>query len=197
MKFLSGLADCHLPGLYSLVLSERVSPEVGMRRVFYAGQNCEMDLWDGADFRLKPHNHRQSIKLTLLFGEAINVAMKWGRWSGDEAVHVWKYRFTSALLNGQFGTERMDDIWCTLKEIKLSSTPLRLHWSDVHTVTAKPGSAWLVEELERAPDGSERCYSVSHRLSLSNDGLYHSMPDGEVEAISQQINQRLPERFPQ
>lgn len=179
MKFQSGLANCHLPGLYSLVISPRDSPWVGMKRIFYAGVDCRMDLWDGADFRLKPHNHRQDIRLTLLFGSAVNVGLRFG--AGE--IHTFKYKFTSALLQGQFGLERMEDQWCSLRETPLSSTPLFLSWSDVHTVTAAPRSAWLVEELDLAPDGMDRCYSVSHRLSLSSAGLYEPMSYTQLAAM--------------
>src|ERR1700722_12101951 len=177
MKFLSGLANCHLPGLYSLVVSPRKSPTVGMKRVFYTGKHCRMDLWEGADFRIKPHNHRQDIRLKLLFGEAVNVGLKFG--AGE--IHTFKYKFTSALLNGEFGVERMEDQWCALHEIPLRSMPLFFSWSDVHTVTAVPGTAWLVEEFDLAPEGMERCYSVSHRLSLSSAGLYRPMDTEELQ----------------
>ncbi len=186
MKFLSGLADCHLPGLYSLVLSERVSPEVGMRRVFYASQICRMDLWDGADFRLKPHNHRQNIKLTLLFGKAANVDVKLSevhQWRGEFA--VYEYGFRSALLNGEFSVERIRMHAASLKMRDLTERPLYLHWSNIHTVVAAPRSAWLVEECALAPEGMERCYSVSHRLSLSSDGLYRKMDRAELDQMEE------------
>lgn len=174
LKFISGLADCHLPALFSFVLSDRVSPEAGMRRIFYTGGGCKMDLWDGADFRLKPHNHRQSISLTLLFGKAENVTLKFGQY-GNDSFHVWKYKFGSALLNGKFDLERREEQLAFLVTEPLSSSPLRLHWSTPHTVTAEPGSAWLVEEYEIAPPETARCWSVSHRLELSNEGLYRQM----------------------
>ena len=102
--FISGLADCHIPGLYGLVISERQSDELGMRRVFYAGPDCKLPIMDGADFAVKPHNHRQSIRLTPLFGSVHNVAVKLSQWG---EMRLWCYRFGSALLSGCFELERM------------------------------------------------------------------------------------------
>ncbi len=127
-----------------------------------------MDLWDGADFRLKPHNHRQNISLTLLFGKATNVTVSLGR--GELA--VWKYKFGSGLLEKDFTLDRMNREDATLKEKPITHEPTSLHWSEVHTVVADPMSAWLVEEGPLAPPGMERCYSVNHRLEMSNAGLY-------------------------
>lgn len=184
MRFLSGLADCHLPGLYSLVLSERVSHEKGMRRIFYASQHCRMDLWDGADFRLKPHNHRQNITLQLLFGNVSNVALKLSEvHQGRGEFVVYEYAFGSALLNGEFSLNRIRMHAADLRHKDLTERPLYLHWSNIHTVVAAPGSAWLVEEFAVAPEGMGRCYSVSHRLKLSSDGLYRKMSQGELEEM--------------
>ncbi len=175
VKFLSGLANCHIPGLYSLVISERESATVGMRRIFYAGLDCKMGLWDGADFRIKPHNHRQDIRLSRLFGRVSNVDVKLSevhQWRSEFA--VYEYAFGSALLDGQFSLRRVRLMMGDLIERPLTA-PIYLHWSNVHTVVAEPGSAWLVEEGAVAPEGMERCYSVSHRLSLSSEGLYRPL----------------------
>lgn len=187
MKFISGLADCHLPGLYSLVLADRESASVGMRRVFYCGPYCNMGLWDGADFRLKPHNHRQSIRLSLLFGEAHNVQLKTG--FGD--MRVWCYQFRSALLEGKFKLEKMfcADAYTVSQPILRDG--IHLHWSDIHTVTARRGSAWLVEELDLAPPYTARCWSVNHQLELNETGLYRPMGDAELGQMERHFEEQL------
>ena len=188
MKFISGLADCHLPGLYSFVVSERTSPSVGMRRVFYAGADCRMDLWDGADFRLKPHNHRQDIRLTLLFGEAKNVTIKVGHGKGPH--RLWCYRFGSALLNREFSLERMHHEDAGVSEEPITAEGLPLHWSIVHTVVAAPRTAWLVEEFDLAPEGTERLWSVNHNLTLSSAGLYRKMDRFELDGMERLFLER-------
>lgn len=191
MNFVSGLANCHLPNLYSFAISERQSEHVGMRRIFYSGLHCRMDLWDdGGDFRLKPHNHRQNIKLSLLFGNVQNVSIGLGP-HGTDLFHVWKYRFGSALLDGQFSVERMNEEQCSLTHTPLTSEPLTLHWNDVHTVVADPGSMWLVEEGELAPPGMERCWSTNHRLKLSNAGLYEPMSRVILDGFAAMIETKM------
>jgi hypothetical protein len=182
-RFLSGLANCHLPGLYSLVLSERQNSNIGMRRVFYVGKDCKMDLWEGADFRLKPHNHRQSIRLKLLRGDAQNISIN----VGFGTLRLWCYRFGSALLDGSFTLERMFYENAHTVARRIPEDGLYLHWNEVHTVTAEPGAAWLVEELELAPPDTARCWSVSDHLQLSNDGLYRPMIAEEIAEIEELI----------
>lgn len=182
-RFISGLANCHLPGLYSLVLSERESPQIGMRRVFYAGPDCKMDLWDGADFRLKPHNHRQSVRLKLIKGEAQNVSLV----IGFGSMRLWCYRFRSALIEGSFTLERMYYENAHLSSCPITKDGLYLHWSEIHTVTALPGAAWVVEELDLAPKDTARCWSVSDHLEMSSDGLYCPMESGEIAEVEEMI----------
>lgn len=187
VRFISGLSNCHLPGLYSLVLSERQTPKIGMRRIFYCGPNCTMDLWAGADFRLKPHNHRQNLRLTLLFGQAKNVSLKIGF-----GIHrAWCYRFGSALLNGSFELDRLffQDVDVAPKPITREGVDL--HWSDVHTMTAQPGSAWLVEEGELAPPDTARCWSIDHQLKLSNEGLYLPMEAKQLGSLERFVEENL------
>lgn len=185
--FLSGLANCHIPGLYSLVLSGREGPSNGMRRVFYAGVDCRMPLFDGADFRLKPHNHRQNITLTLLTGDASNVTLKTG--FGDH--RVWCYKFKSALLNGEFALERMN--YENARTVSKPITPkgISLHWSIVHTVVARPMTAWLVEEGELAPPDMERLWSIDHDLKLSSKGLYEPMSAKGLETMWEMLRPSL------
>lgn len=187
MKFISGLQNCHLLGLYSLVLEDRVSDSVGMRRVFYAGRDCEMGLWEGNDFTLKPHNHRQDIRLTKLFGNVANLTLDFGR---DDLL-LWRYRFTSALLTGEFSVEREEDQYCGLHSPNLLDKPLDLRWSDVHTVVAAPYSAWMVEEFAKAPAGIERCYSRSANLTLNSFGLYLPMMPLHLQQITEEVRERM------
>lgn len=190
MKFISGLRNCHLPELYSLVLQERKSTINGMNRVFYAAaglgdQACNMQLWDGADFRLKPHNHRQNIRLTPLFGDVIQVKFTLSDSHGD--FFLYKYKYEPALGSEQFKLERME---YTKAKFSLEPLvkPINMHWSDLHTIVAQPGSAWLVEEGWLAPEGMQRIYSTSHRLELSNEGLYIPMTSYELRTLEAIIN---------
>lgn len=192
MKFISGLANCHIPGLYSLVISERTSIQEGMQRVFYAGPDCNMELFEEewhVDFRVKPHNHRQDLRLTHLFGTVQNVILTP---SSTYGMALWKYKFSSALLEGRFKAKPICREYYSLHEHDLKETgPTYMPWQTVHTVVARPHSAWLVEELELAAPGQERCFSTRDNLFLSNAGLYQLLTPAELEHVSGIVNTAL------
>lgn len=150
-----------------------------------------MPLWDGADFCIKPHNHRQRLTLTPLFGKVTNVEMRVGAFR-QNLFHVWKYRFGSALVSGEeFKLDRMEEVQVSLEERPLFA-PIDLHWSQIHTVIAEPESAWLVEEGEEAPPFTERCFSVSHRLALSRKDLYVPVTEEALVQFSEYFTVKVP-----
>lgn len=189
MDFKSGLAHCHYHGLHSLVIDDRKNEDTGMVRVFYATDQCNItNLYTAGDFTIKPHNHRQDLTFTLLFGKASHHLLKFGH--GEETAYC--YRFSSAILGGNLEVERMfKDTIDTIEEA-ITTTPRKMHWSVVHTVTAEPESVWLVQEgtLAPAPDLS-RCWSLSPRLKLSSEGLYQPMDPKTLQHFTDQINSRL------
>ena len=179
MKFISGLKNCHIPGLYSLVISERQSEMIGMRRVFYASPECRLsEMWDGADFMLKPHNHRQDIILTKLCGSVTNIKVIQS--GPDRPYTVYRYGFGSALKDGSFTLTRMWKEDIGFREQPITESPLLMHWSEFHTIIAAPGSSWMVEERQMAPASCERLLSVNHNLSLSAEGLYIPLTESEL-----------------
>lgn len=192
LKFISGLADCHLPGLYSLVLNERKSADCGMRRVFYTTRR--MPLWDRdcGDFILKPHNHRQTISLTRLAGEVINWRFKLAS-DPDTGMDLHVFAFQSALLSGEFSTKHAGTAVMNYTPERLTFAPLRLHWSEVHTVTAQQGAVWLVDEFELAPTGREQCLSTQADLVLDPKLLYRPLDDAELRRVESVINEKLQE----
>lgn len=184
---ISGLANCHVLGLYSYVLKPRESDTDGMWRIFFAPKSCESlnGLWkeDGSDFRLLPHNHRQDISLHGLFGSAVNVSIRkmFSGLPGRGILH--RYGFGSALLDGSFSLHPCGSIW--LPDLNdrsvICASGVHLHWSDTHTVIADSASAWLVIEGAIAPAGSKSfCYSRREDLRLSGDGLYVPIPANEL-----------------
>lgn len=178
MKPISGLLNCHLPGLTSVVLSERESPKIGMRRIFHCTDSCVMNLMEGNDFRLKPHNHRQSIRLKLLRGSATNVRVHFG----ESVTHSgWRYAFGSALLNGEFSLRKLWREHFSLVSEPITAEGVDLHWTEFHTVTAEPNSAWLVEEGIQSGIGTERCISLQSNLRLVEESLYRPMTPEQLE----------------
>lgn len=185
MIFKSGLLNCHLPGIHSLVIEERKNNIEGMRRVFYVSRICEIGkLYRNGDFNLRPHNHRQDLRFTLLFGEASHHLLKFGH--GEDLAYC--YRFKSALLTGDFEVEKLYSDTINTVEEPITKTPRTLPWSTVHTVTAQPESAWLVEEGELAPAETSRCWSLSPRLKLDTTDLYQPMSARLLSEMQDRIN---------
>lgn len=77
----------------------------------------------------------------------------------------------------------MEEMQASLEECPLFA-PIDLHWSQIHTVVAEPESAWLVEEGKEAPPFIERCFSISHRLELSREGLYLPLTEEQLKRCS-------------
>lgn len=192
-RFISGLANCHVKGLYSLVISDRVNDDIGMKRVFYCSIGCDMSLWSGAwltkdgyDFRIKPHNHKQDVRLKRFFGDVENVMLK--PTDGEHHLTVYEYAFCSALLNGKFELARV----MTPSKVLRTSAPLEqldMRWDEVHTVVAKPHSAWLVEEGKLAPPNMQRLWSTQPDLKLSEEGLYVPLARKELAVFDEMFQE--------
>ena len=179
---LSGLENCHVPGMYSVVLEERESDAKGMLRIFYAGRDCRIaNLFHAGEFSLLPHNHRQAITLWGLFGNAFNATADFGG-----GFPVQEYRFGSALLNGEFSLEPTRKRLATFSLEAIDTDPIRLAASDVHTVLADPESAWVVEEgaISTLP---ALCYSYRENPSLDRAGLYKPMTRDHLSRICNRI----------
>lgn len=184
---ISGLANCHLPGIYSLVFAERVSEAEGMVRVFAVPDTDVLygvyRLEGPPEFAVLPHNHRQDITLTLLKGKASNVKF----FIGDGRSKAWEYRFGSALLNGEFTLERVRQVDYIFVEVPLDGY---MSASEVHTVMASQGAAWVVEEGQRVVRPPSLCYSHEPHKKLDNTGLYVKLTDEKLKRVWDKIRQQ-------
>lgn len=191
-SFLSGLRNCHLHGLHSFVIANRTSPAFGMTRVYYAEDR--MLLWDRdhGDFNVKPHNHRQKIRMIKIFGDVTNWEFANIPPNGDQSrgLKVYRYRFGSALLNGKFELGAPTDYVLEYTPRKLQADePILLPSVYTHTVTAAPGSAWMIQEYEEAPkDQGLYCFSTTPKLELNSAGLYIPMTAREVVRYEELIS---------
>ncbi len=188
-EILSGLENCHIPGLYSLVFKNRESDRVGMLRMFYCGPSCTTmsNLYTSNDFSVLPHTHRQDIILYRLTGKPKNVTL---RFTKGEACPVHEYNFGSALLNGQFSVD-----FCKTRSVNFSETSIRdgglyLESNFAHTVIASPGDSWVVEE-KMLGNPTTKCYSLNSNLQLSSEGLYIPMTSDKVKEVVEEINNKM------
>jgi hypothetical protein len=183
MKFISGLKNCHVKGVDSLVISERVSDEVGMVRVFHAtpGHGLinifkRLDL-PTAEFCLAPHNHRQDVSLELIYGNVSN----WRATETDAefAIDLTEYRFFSGIL-GKMEVEPLRKARMAFnREVLQSGVPAHMSASQVHTVqVVSPPAAWIVREgeISNAPSLAYNCEG----WEPTSGGLYIPMTADEL-----------------
>jgi len=193
MKFLSGLTNCHVPGMYSFVISPRLNTYSGMKRIFYTTK--ELPLYgDDGDFYLKPHNHRQSVQLTYLFGEVTNIHCDIYPYTKYQSnLGIWGYKFGSGLLEGKFSLEPLGQMIHRLEQVPFECTPVQwLEWYDIHTVVALPDSAWVVDEFEVAPSTfTPKCFSRYEDLTLSAEGLYVPVEEKELRYWEEKLTEKL------
>jgi hypothetical protein len=190
----SGLANCHLPGIYSLVLQPRKDSKDGMLRVFYTSAEAKLNiLEDDNDFMVMPHNHRQDITLYRLFGKATNMRLSFaGGPMKDRHGEPWRgvheYAFGSALLGGKFTLNYRREDFAIFICQELSERPFYLKWSDVHTIVAEPNSAWVVKEGDLAPEPYvSLSYSRQMNKQLKSEGLYRKMGPNELLTLSRAL----------
>lgn len=178
-KFISGLKDCHLPGLHSYVLQDRMNDANGMIRIFHNTGKAMATLTDAdGSFRLAPHNHRQDIALFRIFGFAMNVNFSFdARLSGH---YGYEYVFDSQLVDGKMGVHfhALGDLDIT-DIAPITTAGISLPATQVHTVVAEPDSAWLVMEGKTANDVS-LCYSKKNDFTLNSEGLYTPLDEAAL-----------------
>ena len=183
----STLLNCHKPGLHSIVLEDRVDENIGMTRVFYATADHTLGtLMTGGDFSLLPHNHRQDIKLELLWGEVDNLSVRRG--SGGEGIPAYQYDFSSAIVDGEIGVSLTGE-WPLLvtrtNKIGAGIRAVTLDWHEIHTVVVQSKTAaWVVYEGALSHGQTSRCISLKPDLKLSQEGLY--IP-GDIADIKEQF----------
>jgi hypothetical protein len=177
----SGLWNCHKQGLHSLVLSDRMDEIVGMTRVFWAAKGHSMKrLIAGDDFNLLPHNHRQSIKLELLWGEVSNYAFAPGDRDGWP---LYEYEFSSAIADDGMAVQKTKFQWmrgAVRTSVGTGKWAVELEAHSVHTVVVhSETAAWIVYEgpVSKMPS---LCYSFKPDLKLSSQGLYIPMSEPEI-----------------
>jgi hypothetical protein len=182
----STLLNCHKPGLHSIVLEDRVDENVGMTRVFYSTADHTLGtLMTGGDFSLLPHNHRQDIKLELLWGEVDNLILQ--KDSGGAGLPAHKYYFSSAIVDDEIGVSYSGDFpFSVTRTNRIGPGPqsLLLKAETFHTVVVKSKTAaWVVYE-EQTSKVPSMCLSLSPNLKLSQEGL--DIP-GDITDIKEQF----------
>ncbi len=196
MKFISGLRNCHLPGVDSLVLRDRISPSQGMIRLFYNSSSKEMKnlKQDDGRYVLAPHNHRQDISLYRVSGNPVNINFFVDRRSHDH-YHI-EMKFGSAITDGKLRTDYRDcvDLYLQDANVVPGREGMALPYQQVHTMLSSPGDSWLVVEGQVAPEGTiPYCYSPTKNglLEFDQSGLYQTMTEFELSLFDVKLDKAL------
>jgi hypothetical protein len=189
---LSGLKNCHIKNIHSLVFKERTNEYWGMNRLFYAakGHSIGRLFGEGGDFCLLPHNHRQSISIELLFGQVSNLRF----FDADHlTLPCFEYHFDSAVLGGNGSLQSMRSVKISAPswERLVPGCPIKLEWNQVHgMVVHSEVAAWIVREGFTAPSTaltSVLTYSMVPEKKLDMRGLYEPMDASTISKFCREI----------
>jgi hypothetical protein len=151
------LDNVHHKGLFSLVIN---GIEHGkLTRIFIASKKIK-------PYKIQLHSHRYPIKLTALIGEILHHSLATGS-NVNDCYETSMFKYQSPL-NGGNGLSYVCD---SLIETKDSYIPmgasLFMDEDDVHTVSCKKDSIWIVEE-----GGFLKDHSFVYGVPFTLEGLY-------------------------
>jgi hypothetical protein len=181
-QVISGIENCHLPNVDSIVVRQRINEREGMIRIFFARQGHPLKemFSEAGDFACLPHDHRQAITIAPLFGSIYNhrFLLPHQSSSGSLGWPVKTYVYDSPLLDGAGNLRQCEAVFETL--IYSSRQKLDRHQemtaATVHTMTvSSPSAAWVVIEGEQRRTGNPTCYSLVHGKKIDTTGLYTPM----------------------
>lgn len=198
----SGIYNCHVKGVDSLVLEERKSQYVGMERLFIASPGSPIvfsNAGDRGDFTCMPHNHRANLSITVLRGQLTNVmyqplSSNFFR-KLNAAAFLHQYEFTSQILTGRTKLEykkilQVEDLGNTTYRV---GDTFHLQASDVHTVIASPDCIWHVDEGYLYQTLPVYCYSHFPDKKIDTAELYQDMTPDQVVRESHWVYEYLRE----
>lgn len=187
------LANCHVPGMDSIVLHDNRIAAGGMARIFIARRGAhklgEVIDEDTGNFVLGVHNHRFPLTIVPLLGEFINYEVTPDP-DGSEILH--RYTFTSGI-TGTMGVDYLGEVR-TRPPVLNDQMPggfVHMESADLHTVvipdaqTKHDMTAWLV--LEEPEERTANIYGKNPRLMVDSKGLYHPIDPAEARATIEQI----------
>lgn len=184
-EVLRGVRHCHTKGLVSLVLADRESHEVGMRRLFYVERDTPLVRHHPDRWPVNPHEHRQALHLVGNSGVVLD-----HQFSLTATGHKFTgWLFLPPLVGGSGTFERTPPDEALMRQ---EAAQLRVgkrigHFaSDIHTMTAAGGASWFVVEGRRAL-AAPLTWSAEDLSGWSPEGLYEPMEVEEARALGRKI----------
>lgn len=163
------MKDVHHKGLFSLVIGGN---EFGnLTRVFIADERIK-------PFEVQLHSHRYPIRLTVLKGEIRHYSAVEKHTVDCDTISLSKFNYKSPL-NGGNGLSYQKEVNVLLKDYTIPiGASLEMTEKEIHTVSCKKGSIWIVEEK-----GFKTDESVVLGVPFVTEELYN-------EALPFQINDK-------
>jgi len=175
------LANCHAPGLDSIVLKNNSVVNGGMARIFLAHEEThplgQIIDEESGNFVIGVHDHRFPLTIVPLLGSFVNYEVTADP-EGSEQLH--EYAFSSGI-NGTMGVSYQRQV--TVRPPHFNEQEpgglIRMTANDLHTViipnrnTVNKWTAWLV--LEEPTEKTSHIYSPTDHLSLNSEGLYQPL----------------------
>lgn len=190
--FSGSLANCHTPGVDSLVLKDNRLTNGGMARVFIARKGIHhlgQTFQENGDFTVGVHNHRFPITIVPLLGKFINYEVTLNP-DGEESLH--EYTFSSGI-TGTMGVDYVKEVRTdpAILNEQMPGGLVRMQAAELHTVvipdqdTRADMTAWLV--LEEPEERGSSIFSPTNHLTLSSHNLYQPMSPTESRDIVERI----------
>lgn len=174
------IADCHIKGTFSLVVD---GTEHGkLTRVFIATKKIN-------PFDIQFHSHRYGLKIGVIHGVFDHhIASEVG--SADiingNVVKLKSYEYKSPLNGGTGLIGTGESLW-ELDSYKIPvGGEIYLPSQQIHSVSCKKGSIWVVQELGFGDDSS-----VVLGTDFSTEGLYNKPEQFQVNNMYEQVLNKL------
>jgi hypothetical protein len=169
------LADCHIKGVFSLVIGG--SEHGRLTRVFIATKKIEM-----GDIQL--HSHRYPLTITTLTNGFTHHIATIGGVLSPLGASSFIYK---SPLNGGHGLECGGYQWFDLESTNYpAGVVASLNYSDIHTVSCKKGTMWVVEE-----HGFNTDSSVVLGVPFKTDGLYNAPKQFQINDMFDKVRSQL------
>lgn len=174
------IADCHIKGCFSLVVG---GTEHGkLTRVFIATKKIN-------PFDIQFHSHRYGLKIGVIYGAFDHhIASEVGSTSiaNGNVVKLKSYEYKSPLNGGTGLTYTGDSLW-ELDSYKIPvGGEIYLPAQQIHSVSCKKGTIWVVQELGFRDDSS-----VVLGTDFSTEGLYNKPEQFQVNNMYEQVLKHL------
>ena len=183
------LSDCHVDGLFSLVVGGEKDESTGklkhgtLTRVFVATKKIK-------PFDIQFHSHRYGLKIGVIDGVfEHHVAYPYSVHDGIGSLNTIKMKafHYKSPLNGGTGLEYVQDGNFKLESYKIpKGGEVFLESYEIHSVSCSKGSVWIVQE-----QGFDCDHSVVLGTSFQTEGLYNTPKQFQTNDIFTLVYDKL------